>query len=124
MSIRDLRNRARGSLHKALSIPAVYITPTGDASDCSVRVHHRIKPFGDMTGFDYQPAERVTTVPEIVSLAAEVTPTRRGVFSIAADEAYRVESVFPRDGLTITTQVTRLDQADIDAGSYPVPGSV
>lgn len=67
-----------------------------------------------MTGFDYAPAERLTIVPEIVVLAGEVSPSRGGVFSLAADEAYEVEVPFPRDGLTITSQVTRMSAKDLE----------
>lgn len=122
MSIRDLRDRSRRSLHTALAVAAVCVDlDTEEATACSVRVHHRTQAFGDMAGFDYAPAERVTTVPEIVVLAEEVTPKRGMVFSLAADEAYEVETVMPRNGITVTTQVTRMSQAKIDAANLPLP---
>lgn len=127
MSIRDLRTKARASLHKAMSVPAVYYSKDRQTQvACTVRVHNRTQRFGDLTGFDYAPAERVTTVPEIVALAAEVSPSRGGVFSLAADEAYSVEAVFPRDGLTITTQVSRMSAADLAAEvpALAYPGAV
>lgn len=120
MGIRDLRDRARASLHERLADPAVYVPPSGAPVPCSIRVHDRTRNFGDMTGFAL-PAERIETVPEIVCLASEVAPIRGGIFSIAADEAYRVEIALPRDGITVKVQVTRLTQAQIDAGSYPLP---
>lgn len=115
MSIRDLRKKARTSLHTAMSVPAVYHSKDRSlALACTVRVHHKQAGFGDMTGFDYAPAERITIVPEIVVLAEEVSPSRGGVFSLAADEAYQVEVAFPRDGLTITAQVTRMSAKDLE----------
>lgn len=124
MSIRDLRARARGQLHDALSVEAIYYSPDlATAIPCRVRTHHRTKPFGDMTGFDYQPAERIETVPEIVFLAAEVAPVRGGVVSIAADEAYNIEVPMPRDGITITAQVTRMSQSQIATAGITYPGA-
>lgn len=124
MSIRDLRNRARADLHNAMKLPAIYIAPGagGAPTDCGIRVHHRTKPFGDMAGFDYAPVERVEDVPEIVALLAEVSPERGGVFSIAASEAYAVETVLLPDGITVTCQVSRLSEAD--SAGLPVPGGV
>lgn len=125
MSIRDLKARSRLSLHTAMSVPAIYVDPDTQAeTSCSVRVHSRTQMFGDMAGFDYAPAERVATVPEIVALASEVSPVRGGVFSLAADEAYEVETVMPRDGITVTTQVTRMRQSEIDAAALPLPAPV
>lgn len=125
---RDLQARARSLLHEALSVPALYYPLDRDVDtvgiSCTVRVHHRTQNFGDMTGFDYDPSERVEIVPEIVCLAAEVAPSRGGVFSIAADEAYQVETVFPRDGITIKAQVSRRSQAQIDSDSFTYPGAV
>ena len=122
---RDLQARARGALHAARSVPALYYPADRDANTegapCTVRVHHRAESFGDMTGFAQDAAERFSTVPEIVALGAEVSPARGGVFSLAADEAYRVEAVLPRDGLTSTSQATRMTQQKIaaDVISYP-----
>lgn len=105
---RDLQRRARTGLHDALSVPATYHSPDRLTTvECRVRVHDNVKAFGDMTGFDYDPAERMSSVPEIVMLAAEVSPARGGVFSLAADEQYQVETVLPKDGLTVTAQVSR-----------------
>lgn len=119
MSIRDLRNQARADLHEAMHLPAIYIAPGGAETECKVRVHHRKKPFGDMTGFDYAPVERMEEVPEIVALVAEVDPARGGVFSIASGEAYQVENPLLPDGLTVTCQVTRLDVED--TAGLPTP---
>jgi hypothetical protein len=124
MSIRDLKNRSRRTLHDALAVPAIYVDrDTRAETPCTVRVHHRHDKFGDMTGFDYAPAERITTVPELIILKDDLAPTRAGVFSIASDEAYKVETVMPPDGITVTIQTTRMSQAEIDAESLPVPGA-
>lgn len=125
---RDLQARARKVLHDALSVPALYYPLARDGSTegvpCTVRVHHRTQAFGDMTGFDYDPAERVETVPEVVFWVEEVTPVRGGVVSVAADEAYQIETVLPRDNATITAQVSRRTQAQIDADTFSYPGAV
>lgn len=122
----DLQRRARLALHTAMSVPAIYHSPDRLTQvSCTVRVHDRTKPFGDMTGFDYDPATRLESVPEIVVLDSEVTPVRGGVFSLAADIQYQVETPKPRDGLTITSQVSRRSQAKVAAEplAYPVEGA-
>ncbi len=120
---RDLQRRARQALHGALSVPAIYHSPDRLTTvECRVRVHDRQQAFGDMTGFDYDPAERVASVPEIVALAEEVSMSRGGVFSLAADEQYAVETVLPRDGLTVTAQVSRRSASKVAAEPLAYPG--
>lgn len=124
MSIRDLKNRSRLALHQRMSFPAVYVDPdTSAETACSVRYHDRQQAFGDMAGFDYAPAERIETVPKIIVLASEVSAKRGGVFSVSASEAYEVENVMPADGITVTIEVTRMRQSEIDAAALPVPGA-
>lgn len=125
MSIRDLKNRSRQTLHDRLAFAAVYAADADAVvgTDCTIRHHERQQAFGDMAGFDFAPAERVEVVPKIVCLNAEVTPKRGGVFSVSATEAYEIEVVFPPDGITTTAQVTRMKQSEIDAANLPVPGA-
>lgn len=113
------------ALHKGMSVEAFHVKldPRVETA-CTVRDHTKTKAFGDMAGFDYGPAERVTLVPEIVLLAAQVSPVRGDVISIAADEAYEIETVMPVDGITRTVQVTRMKQSDIDALALPIPEAV
>ena len=119
--IRDLRAKARGALHRALSFPAIHIDKDGVETPCTVRYHDRTTRFGDMTGFDYAPVERPESTPEIVVLAAEVTPKKNSYFSVAADEVYRVANRMPVDGITFTCEVTKLSLTDIAALSLPIP---
>jgi hypothetical protein len=122
---RDLQRRARQALHTAMKVEAIYHSPDrATAVPCTIRVHDRQKAFGDMTGFDYDPSERMASVPEIVMLADEVSPARGGVFSLAADEQYQVETPMPRDGLTITAQVSRRSTSKIAAEPLAYPGQV
>ena len=122
---RDLQRRARLALHKALKVPAIYHSPDrAGVVKCEIRVHARQQAFGDMTGFDYDPAERVASVPEIVLLAEEVSPARGGVFSLTSDDQYQVEFVQPRDGLTITVQVSRRSGSRVSAEPLAYPGQV
>lgn len=122
---RDLQRRARSALHTALSVPAVYHSPDrATAVACTVRVHDRQQAFGDMAGFDYDPAERVASVPEIVVRADDLSPLRGGVFSLAADEQYQVETPMPRNGLTITAQVSRRSASKVAAEPLTYPGQI
>lgn len=122
MSIRDIRAEARKALHQAMRLPALYIASDGATPvACYIRIHDEVRDFGDMVGFDYAPAERRVPVPEIVTMVDEVTPVRGGVFSVAADEAYVIETLNPVHGITRNVQVTRMTQAEIDAAGLPVP---
>lgn len=120
--IRDLRRRSRRSLHEALSIPAVYIAPDSTETSCRVRIFENNRAFGDMAGFDYDPAQRQAEVPEIVSLVEEVNPTRGGVFSVEPGVAYAVEVPQPEDGITRTSQCTRLSESQ--AAGLTLPAGV
>jgi hypothetical protein len=122
MSIRDLKKRSRLALHDRMSFPAYHVDlDAGTESLCSIRHHERQGAFGDMAGFDYAPVERVEITPRIVVLAAEVSAKRGDVFSVSASEAYEVETVMPPDGITVTIEVTRMRQSEIDAAALPVP---
>ncbi|MEP1254357.1 MAG: hypothetical protein ABJI29_06335 [Alphaproteobacteria bacterium] len=122
MSIRDLRARKTKALHAVFAVPAFYqADEQSEPVLCNVRVHLNNKAFGDMAGFDFQPAARLEEVPEIICLSAEVSPTRGGVFSIVAGEAFRVEVPNPPEGLTQKFQCTRLTEEQ--AEGLPVPPS-
>lgn len=126
MSIRDLRDRSRRALHDAMQVPAVYIPKDrSSATACNVRLHNRTDRFGGMAGFDYAPAERVSTVPKIVFLAEQITPSRNGVVVLASDEVYVLDNVLPRDGITITAEATPMDASQIaeEPVAFPLPGS-
>lgn len=112
-SIRDLRARARADLHGAFRVPAVYIAPDEAETVCSIRVHHRLPMLGNRpaaeTGYG---AQRAEDVPQVVVLAAEVSPVRGGVFSVAVGEAYEVLHVLPVEGITQTCQVGRMSETE------------
>lgn len=119
--IRDIRNTARASLHEAMHVEAIHIAASDSTETAvKVRIHHRTQAFGDMTGFDFDPAQRIERVPEVVALAADITPARGDVFSILAGEAYTVEVPLPVDGITITCQCTRMSASE--AAGLSVPG--
>lgn len=120
---RDLQRRSRAALHTAMSVPAIYHSPDRMTTvACTIRVLDRQKAFGDMVGFDYDPAERVASVPEVICLAEELTPERGGVFSVAADEQHQVETVMPRDGITFTAQVSLRSSSKVAAEPLDHPG--
>ncbi len=122
MSIRDLKNKSRLALHDRLGFRAIYVDlDTRAETPCTIRVHEYNGSSGDMAGFDYAPAERFFEAPQVVILKDALVPTRAGVFSVAADEAYSVETVKPPHGITITINVTRMSQSEIDTAVLPVP---
>lgn len=120
MSIRDLRARKTKALHAAFAVRVAYLVEgQPDPTYCDVRVHTNTKALGDMSGFDYQPSERLESVPEIIALTSEVIPSRGGVFSVALGEAYLVETVMPPEGDTVKCQCARLSAAKADGLALP-----
>ena len=125
MSIGSVKLAARLALHRAMSRAAVYVSHDGAVTPCTVRVHREVAPFGAGGGAaGYGAAERVELIPEVVALAAEIDPERGGVFVVAADtggfEGYEVENPLLPDGITVSSQVSRLSAEQI--AGLPTPG--
>ena len=120
MSIREIREKARRDLHLRMSVPAVYVPPSGGATvELRVRVHdgHGVARGLDGDGYIHV-ADRQTKI--IILMEDVASPERLARISIAAGEAYRVDNIEKPDGITRTLVVTRLDGAD--AAGLPLPG--
>lgn len=117
MDIRTIRDRSRGLLHEALKVPAVYVTPEGVWEDVSVRVHRTFQEMGGAPA-TYGGADRQEILPRIVFLASERVPVRGAVISVSEGEAYRIDHVLPRDGITITAEAAQMSAGEI-AKAFP-----
>ena len=102
---------ARQRLHARLAVAANAYAggdPEVEPDATRLRVASRIEPIGSLTGSGYTYAERWEDSPKLIFLISEHTPERGDVYSLAADIAYVVEAVEPRDGLTISARAARL----------------
>ena len=84
------------------------------------RVNSKDEPVGDLAGTSLGYAERVETVPKLIFLADEHDPQRGNVYAVGPEEAYEIDTVEPRDGITVTANASRLSKKD--AAKYDYPG--
>lgn len=137
-TLREIKTRARADLHGAMQVAALYlvenpayVTPVVDPlipryleTEVSVRVHYDFGALGDMKGTNFHYAEREEIKPQIFFLFAELpNPQRNAIVSVSADEAWRVDHILPRDGITIKVEATRVTPTQMIAGAFPYPGS-
>lgn len=126
MTLRDIKAAARAALHTEMKVQALYlvknplyVTPVVDPdipeyieTPVGVRVHDSFKALGDMKGTNFHFAEAMESMPRIVFWREEFSAIERGaIISVEAGEAYKIDSVEPPDGLTITAPCTRLSAA-------------
>lgn len=129
MRFRDIKRQARQIVHENLNVDALYLVPAPEDAEgpyetpipITVRVHSKHTALGDQLGTNFSYAEREEQIPKIIFLVSEVaSPIRGAVVSVAAGEAYLVDTTEPTDDLSITARVTRLSAAK--AAGLPVPG--
>lgn len=95
--------------------------PAAVAETVYCRVNSKDEAVGDLAGTSLAYAERMETVPKLIFLVSEHTPAKKGVYMVSATEGYRVDSIDPQDGITITANCTRLARQEI--GNFTPPGA-
>ncbi len=122
MSLRDIKAQARGDLHQAMQVPAIYVAPGGAQSPCTCRVHSKFDALGDMQGTSFNYAETIEKTPRLVFwLAGLPALEQRGIVVILdalgepTQEAYRLNTVEPPDLQTVTWLVVALPVSQIPA---------
>lgn len=124
MSIRSIKDLARSRLHQRMRVKTLFY-PNGDplatAETVFCRVNSKDEALGDLAGTSLAYAERRETVPKLIFLAAEHVPEKKGVYMVSATEGYRVDTIDPQDGITITAICTRLARQEI--GQFAPPGA-
>lgn len=124
-NFRNIKAVSRRKVHDTMSVPALYLdyVPLDSASAepvaCNVRVHTKKVQQGDQPGVTFRYAEVHEIIPTIIFDRAEVSPARFGVVSIAAGEAYLIDTIKPSDEGYQTAEVTRLSEPE--ASGLPVP---
>lgn len=109
----DAKRAARRRVHDTFSVPATYFPSDAiDGVDCTVRVLDVQLTTGDIDNMGW--ARKWASNPNIVFLASEVSPKRRGrvvVYSDAtratAEAEFIVEAVQPVYGDTVTAETIR-----------------
>lgn len=102
---RDIKRRARQTIHDELKEWAWYVPASGDAPvPVSVRLHLRFDALGQLISSAF--AERADMSPRIIMLVAQVQPSRRGYVVTQDMGAYAVDYIHPPDDITITAEVS------------------
>jgi hypothetical protein len=120
--LRDIKRRARGDLHREMSVPALYIpAPNATPVPCTVRVwRKREDPETGNLPLLQGTAQMVVSEDRLRFDLAEVARPRDGsIVSVEAGEAYRVEFRYPADLGYQTARVVPLSAAE--ATGLPVP---
>ena len=93
-----------------MSEPASYLASSAaEPVAVTVRVHDIVKVQGDLNGLGY--VDRAVANPQIVFLAEEVQPVDRAVVELTDGRRYKIDTVLPQHGITITCDATRLKDA-------------
>lgn len=118
---RAVKDRARSLLHGRMKVKGFFY-PDGPDSVYTVlwfRVNSKDEAVGDLAGTSLGYAERRETVPKLIFLAEDHSPERGNVYIVSPHEGYRVDSVDPQDGITITANCVRLTSREV--GTYEPP---
>ena len=120
--LRDIKRQVRGSLHREMSAPALYI-PVPDATPVPVTVRVWRKREDPVTG-DLQSmhgaAQMAVSEDRLRFDLSEIAVLRRNaIVSVEAGEAYQVEFLYPADLGYQTARVVPLPEAETTG--LPVP---
>ena len=114
MGWRELRQRARRTLHKVFRVPALYYAPGAVVfTALYVRAHDKNALVGDLAGTNFSYAERVESVPKVIFVDEDFKPARDAVVMISATEGYRLEYRDPKDDISYTSPAVRLTDEEL-----------
>lgn len=121
-TLRGIKDRARARLFERMKVETLAYAggPAGPSETVFVRVNSEDRAAGDLAGTSLGYAEVVQTQPKLIFLHADHIPVRGNVYVVGSHEAYQVEVVEPRDGITVTAQAVRLSEAK--TATYAAPG--
>lgn len=121
-NLRAIKDKARTRLHARMRVETFCFAdgPEGSYETVFLRVNSKDENVGDLQGTSLGYAERRETIPKLIFRVDEHTPKRKNVYSVGPDEAYEVDTIDPRDGITVTAIATRLSKKD--AAKYDYPG--
>lgn len=109
-SWRDVKNKARSQVHSTFGYEATYTPPNPTLPEqtvpCSVRIHEEMVATGDFDSSGM--AERMQSAPHLVFLVSEVSPVTGGSVVVTGEGSYRIEYVYPPEGITVKAEVSRV----------------
>ena len=119
--LRAIKDKARARLHERMRVETYCYVDGPDSAPSVVwrRVNSKDKAVGDLAGTSLGYAERRETIPTLIFLADEHVPQRGNVYAVGPEEAYEVDTVDPRDGITVSVTATRLSKKDAALYEYP-----
>lgn len=127
ISIRDIKRKARRHLHKALRVPVLYYAPVEDS--VPVLLHVRLHTKWDATTMDSTQAigtlvSRQSIMPKILFMldeldTQEVRLRKKGIVSVEAGEAYRLDNDEPVDDISVSWIVSALRKEETVGLSVP-----
>jgi len=118
---RAIKDKARARLHDRMRVESYCYVGGPDTAPTTVwlRVNSKDEALGDLAGTSLAYAERRETVPKLIFLAEEHDPQRGSVYAVGPEEAYKVDTVDPRDGITVTVIASRLTKKEAALYEYP-----
>jgi hypothetical protein len=125
MSIEDIRAAARRSLHDFMGRAATYfVGGTVLAGVVYVRVGEKAVKTGDLAGTSLSYAEvhenRTRMIFDAEALAdLGITLKRLDAVVRSTTEGYVIDTVLPRDGMTISCEVTRMSASELTGKATP-----
>lgn len=122
MSLAEIKANARQALHDFMARPASYYNDGALFGPITARRHDAPKVVGDLAGTNLSYAEVHERPTTIILWKAEldgVTIDRGDKIVFEADEGWFIETVKPRDGQTITVEVTPLSTASLAGLTLP-----
>lgn len=111
-----------------MQVPAFYIADPavpGVYTTCTVRVHTKQEALGEVAGTSFDYAEKHEFIPRLIFLVDEVPePERGGVVTITDPvtgdlEAYMIDNRLPKDGITVTAEVTVMTASQYTGLPFP-----
>lgn len=125
----DKVDKARQKLHGYMHIDALYYAaPSGGdipfIRQITCRVHDKFLRVGDLAGTNFHYAEIEENSPRAIFMRAEIDKPKRGYILATLRGYYRIDSIQPPDGITVTANLVRLTNEADTEGLIPLDGTV
>lgn len=117
-TFRDIKRKARLTLHERLAEPAIYVTWT-DPNQTSfvmtgvlVRLHLNFSELGELLRGGF--ADRQELSPKIVFVESQMKPTRNGIIITRDLGAWRVDNTLPPNDITVSAEVLKMTDSEVE----------
>jgi hypothetical protein len=114
MTFRDIKRRARQTIHSRLAEPALYFADESAAPvPVTVRLHLRFDALGELLTVSAGFADRQELTPRIIFMNDQVTPAHNGIVVTRDLGAYNVGVELAPDDITTAAEVSKLSKSQI-----------